>query len=112
MQITPDTADFIAKHSGGFRFEQSDLATPQINISYGTYYLRYLIDHYHGHEVPAIAAYNAGLTNADRWVTKAGGPGAFDAARDIRFPETRAYVEKVLERRAEYREHYARELGY
>jgi soluble lytic murein transglycosylase len=111
MQITPETADFIAKHSGGFRFEQSDLATPQINIAYGSYYLRYLIDHYDGNEMPAIAAYNAGLTNADRWVAKAGGPGAFDAGRDIPFPETSAYVANVLERRDQYREHYAGELG-
>jgi soluble lytic murein transglycosylase len=111
MQITPETADFIAKHSGGFRFEQSDLATPQINIAYGTYYLRYLIDHYDGNEAPAIAAYNAGVTNADRWVAKTGGPNAFDAADDIPFPETRAYVDNVLERRDQYREHYADELG-
>ena len=46
MQITPETADFIARRSGGVRFRQSDLATPQINIAYGAWYLRYLIDHY------------------------------------------------------------------
>ena len=50
MQITPETADFIARHSGGNRFEQSDLGTPQINIAYGTYFLRFLIDHYEGDE--------------------------------------------------------------
>jgi soluble lytic murein transglycosylase len=111
MQITPDTADFIAKNSGGYRFEQADLATPQINIAYGTYFLRYLLDHYDGNEALAIAAYNAGLSNVDRWVGKAGGEGAFDTAADIPFPETRAYVANVLERRAQYREHYARELG-
>ena len=38
MQITPRTADFIARRSGGTRFEQDDLAMPQINIAYGTYY--------------------------------------------------------------------------
>jgi soluble lytic murein transglycosylase len=111
MQITPETADFIARKSGGFRFEQSDLATPQINIAYGSYYLRYLIDHYDGNQAPAIAAYNAGLTNADRWVAEAGGAGAFDAGRDIPFPETRAYVANVLDRRDQYREHYSGELG-
>jgi soluble lytic murein transglycosylase len=111
MQITPDTADFIAKNSGGFRFEQDDLATPQINIAYGSYYLRYLIDHYDGHEAPAIAAYNAGITNADGWVAEAGGPEDFDASRHISFPETRAYVANVLERRDQYRDHYGRELG-
>jgi soluble lytic murein transglycosylase len=111
MQITPDTADFIADHSGGYRFKQSDLATPQINISYGSYYLRYLIDHYGGSETLAVAAYNAGLGNVDRWVAKAGGASAFKSAEHIPFPETRAYVENVLERRGEYRDTYADDLG-
>jgi soluble lytic murein transglycosylase len=111
MQITPDTADFIARHSGGVRFEQSDLATPQINIAYGSWFLRYLLDRYEGNEAPAVAAYNAGLGNVDGWVARAGGPGEFDAAQHIPFPETRAYVDNVLERRAEYRDHYADDLG-
>ena len=111
MQITPDTADFIAKHSGGIRFRQADLATPQINIAYGSYFLRYLLDHYDGNEEPAIAAYNAGLGNVDGWVAEAGGAGEFESREDIPFPETRAYVANVLERRGEYREHYADDLG-
>jgi soluble lytic murein transglycosylase len=111
MQITPETADFIARRSGGNRFVQEDLATPQINIAYGSYYLRYLIDHYGGNETLAIAAYNAGQTNVDRWVAQAGGPDAFDSARHIPFPETRAYVENVSASRESYREHYADDLG-
>ena len=111
MQITPDTADFIARRSGGVLFEHSDLATPQVNISYGAWYLRYLIDHYEGNETLAIAAYNAGLANVDRWVKQAGGPQQFDSARHIAFPETRAYVENVEERRGQYRDHYGGALG-
>jgi soluble lytic murein transglycosylase len=111
MQITPETADAIAKHSGGTRFQQEDLADPQINIAYGSYYLRLLIDHYGGNETLAIAAYNAGMGNVDRWVSEAGGAGEFDHAEDIPFPETRAYVSNVMERRAEYRENYADDLG-
>jgi soluble lytic murein transglycosylase len=111
MQITPDTADFIARRSGGVRFRQADLATPQINIAYGAWFLRYLIDHYDGNETLAIAAYNAGQTNVDTWVERAGGPEGFDAARDVPFPETRAYVANVQERRGAYREHYADDLG-
>ena len=111
MQITPETADAIAKHSGGSRFKQSDLASPQINISYGAYYLRLLIDHYDGSETLAIAAYNAGIGNVDRWVADAGGAEAFNHANDIPFPETRAYVENVTDRRAEYRANYAEDLG-
>jgi soluble lytic murein transglycosylase len=111
MQITPETADFIARRSGGNRFVQDDLANPQINIAYGSYFLRYLIDHYGGNETLAIAAYNAGQTNVDRWVARAGGADAFDSARHIPFPETRAYVQNVAETREEYREHYADDLG-
>jgi peptidoglycan lytic transglycosylase len=111
MQITPETADFIARRSGGVRFRQSDLATPQINIAYGAWFLRYLLDHYDGNHTLAIAAYNAGQTNVDGWVARAGGPEAFDAARDVPFPETRAYVANVQERRNEYRDHYADDLG-
>jgi soluble lytic murein transglycosylase len=110
MQITPDTADFIARRSGGTRFVQEDLATPQINIAYGSWFLRYLIDHYEGSETLAVAAYNAGLTNVDRWVRRAGGPEAFDAARDVPYPETRAYVENVAESRESYRRHHGDDL--
>ena len=111
MQITPETADFIARHSGGNRFEQSDLGTPQINIAYGTYFLRFLIDHYEGDEEAALAAYNAGITNVDGWVEQAGGIDSFEVGRHVPFPETRAYVENVQERRDQYREHYGDDLG-
>jgi soluble lytic murein transglycosylase len=111
MQITPETADAIAKHSGGTRFKHSDLATPQINISYGAYYLRLLIDRYGGNETLAIAAYNAGIGNVDKWVAAAGGAEKFDHAQDIPFPETRAYVENVMESRQDYRDNYAEDLG-
>jgi soluble lytic murein transglycosylase len=110
MQITPDTAKFIAQDSGGVAFTQADLATPQVNISYGAYYLRYLLERYDGDEMLATAAYNAGETNVNGWVEEAGGVDSFEAS-DIPFPETRHYVENVAERKGEYREHYARELG-
>jgi soluble lytic murein transglycosylase len=112
MQITPETAAFIARKSGGIRFVQKDLATPQINISYGAFYLRYLLDRYEDNERLAVAAYNAGETNVDRWVRRAGGADAFDTTRDIPFPETRAYVSDVLDSREEYRQHYSEELRY
>jgi soluble lytic murein transglycosylase len=111
MQITPETADAIAKHSGGVRFKQEDLADPQINISYGAYYLRLLIDHYGGNETLAIAAYNAGIGNVDRWVANAGGSDQFKTSEHIPFPETRAYVENVMQRREDYRRNYAHDLG-
>jgi soluble lytic murein transglycosylase len=111
MQITPETADAIATHSGGTRFTQEDLSDPQINISYGSYYLRLLLDHYDQNETLAVAAYNAGIGNVDRWVSEAGGVDTFESAKHIPFPETRAYVENVMDRRRDYRENYADDLG-
>jgi soluble lytic murein transglycosylase len=111
MQITPATAEFIARDSGGTRFSQEDLAKPQINIAYGSYYLRYLLRRYDGNTELALAAYNAGETNVDRWVREAGGEQEFDRTDDIPFPETREYVENVFENRRDYRRHYGEELG-
>jgi soluble lytic murein transglycosylase len=111
MQLMPSTAKFIAHKSGGTQFQLADLGTPQVNIAYGTWYLRYLIAHYKGNTTLGVAAYNAGLDNVDKWVKRVGGPGNFDAGRNIPFPETRHYVLSVLSHRDQYRKTYAKELG-
>jgi soluble lytic murein transglycosylase len=109
MQILPSTAKFIAQRSGGTAFVPSDLGTPQVNIAYGSYYLRYLLNRYED-ETLAIAAYNAGETNVASWIREAGGADRFDRS-DIPFPETRAYVTRVKRHREDYRRSYPRELG-
>jgi len=106
MQITPEAAEYIERQSGGTTFELSDLADPELNIRYGTFLLRELLDRYDGDEAAALAAYNAGPGNADEW------GGAELSVEDIEFPETRAYVEEVLEKKEEYRREYPTELGY
>ena len=106
MQITPDAADYIVSQSEATSFELEDLGDPEINIRYGTFLLRELLDRYDGDEAAALAAYNAGPGNADEW------GGANLTVDDIDFPETRAYVEEVLQKRKEYRRKYGRELGY
>ena len=111
MQIEPETAKFLAKLSGGYRFTTSDLATPSVNVAYGSYYLRYLLDHYEGDEMLAVAAYNAGLANVDTWVAKAHAEGKQLTVSAIPFPQTRAYVQRVLEAQKEYRAAYVRQLG-
>jgi soluble lytic murein transglycosylase len=112
MQILPSTADDIARKSGGTAFVQGDLANPQVNISYGSFYLRYLMGRYGGNDVLAIAAYNAGEGRVDKWIFAARNEGEkFDHARHIPFPETRHYVQQVLEVRGRYRSEYGRELG-
>jgi soluble lytic murein transglycosylase len=112
MQILPSTADYIARKSGGTAFEEGDLATPQINIAYGSWYLRYLLQHYHGNELLALAAYTAGEGKVDGWYRDASARGEdFEVATHIPFPETRSYVGSVLEVRSRYRNEYRRELG-
>ena len=111
MQITPATAAYIARRSGGTRFEQGDLATPQINIAYGTFYLRYLLNRYDGNAVLALAAYNGGQGNVDRWRALARTSDRTFAISSIPFQETRDYVRNVLSARQRYRDTYAHELG-
>lgn len=105
MQITPETAEVIENLSGGETFVIDDLADPDLNIRYGTFYLRHLLDRYGGNEVAALAAYNAGSGHVDAW------GGAELEPSGIEFSETRNYVEVVLDKRDEYRDEYEQELG-
>jgi soluble lytic murein transglycosylase len=111
MQITPQTARYIANLSGGTAFEQGDLSTPQVNISYGAYYLRYLLRRYDRNTVLALAAYNGGEGNVDRWLAEASTSERAFGKEQIPFAETREYVDRVLDARTSYREKYSRELG-
>jgi soluble lytic murein transglycosylase len=111
MQILPATAHYLAQLSGGSSFTASDLANPSINVAYGSYYLRYLLDHYDGNEMLAVAAYNGGLTNVDDWVAKADAAGRQLTVQEIPFPQTREYVQRVLDAQRAYRETYPRQLG-
>jgi len=106
MQITPETAQEVKRHSGGTAFTLGDLSDPEINIRYGTYVLRELLDRYGGDVIAALAAYNAGPANVDKW------GGSDLTVEGIKFPETRAYVEEVLDKQRAYRDKYSRELGY
>ena len=101
MQLLPDTAKGIALHTGGSRFRVEDLYDPEINVRYGAWYLRHLLQKY-GEEQAALAAYNAGQDNVDRWRR---------AGRGIQFSETRAYVDRVEELKRIYRRAYGAELG-
>ena len=110
MQIMPETALFLAHRSGATTFATSDLATPAVNIAYGSYYLRYLLDEYHGNVTDALAAYNGGESNVDRWIAAARAQGHGLTIDEIPFPETRAYVAKVLSAEHKYRSKYASQL--
>ncbi len=90
MQLLPSTAEGIAARTGGSRFRVEDLLDPEINVRYGSWYLRHLLDKY-GTEEKALAAYNGGQGNVDR---------------GIQYEETRRYVKRVLELRDIYARTY------
>jgi soluble lytic murein transglycosylase len=96
MQLLPDTAKGIAVHTGGSRFKVSDLYKPELNIRYGCWYLRHLLDKY-GNERLALAAYNAGQSNVDTWRRE---------GRGIVFTETRDYVQQVEHLKRVYKHAY------
>jgi soluble lytic murein transglycosylase len=102
MQLLPDTAEGIAELTGGTAFEVSDLYEPEINVRYGSFYLRRLLTKYDGDLELALAAYHAGQGNVDEWLGRGG---------EIEFPETREYVGDVLELRERYRRAYGALAG-
>jgi soluble lytic murein transglycosylase len=103
MQLQPATAKGIAIRTGGSKFVLSDLYDPELNVRYGSWYLHHLLVKYDDDERLALAAYNAGQENVDRWRA---------AGEDVQFPETRAYVDKVERLQKIYRRTYADQLGY
>ena len=96
MQLQPATAEGIALRTGGATFTTNDLYNPEINIRYGSWYLRHLLNKYDDEKF-ALAAYNAGQSNVDTW--RAEGKG-------IQFSETREYVDRVEHLKGVYRDAY------
>lgn len=98
MQVMPSTAEELAQRGvvNSDRFSPDDLEDPETNLEYGSAYLRYLVERYHEIE-PALAAYNAGLANADAWAE-----GGGDIRERIEFPATRHFVLKVSRAKDRY----------
>ncbi len=111
MQVTPDTARDIARESGANTFEIGDLHTAEVNVRYGTWRLRDMLQRFDGDTALAAAGYNAGPGNAAKWKAEADARGEPFRIDEIPFPETRHYVQKVLQAQKDYRKTYAKELG-
>ena len=102
MQLLPSTAQDMADWGkvDMTRFPVEELHKPEVSIEYGAAYLRYLMDRYQDLD-PVLAAYNAGLRNADRWLAEHD-----DVRSSVDFPETERYIHRVNETRARYEELY------
>jgi soluble lytic murein transglycosylase len=95
MQVMPATAAAIARPKEGAGIREL-LSRPEMNIDLGVKHLKHLLELYDGDHVMAVAAYNAGAGNVNRWVKRLGRPPRDVFIENIPFAETRDYVKKVL----------------
>lgn len=107
MQLMPSTAAEVgAAEDIEGTIDTQRLKDAELNIAIGTRHLADLLGKYTATET-ALAAYNAGSGNVDRWITE----GQASTLTAAGFPETRAYVERVLAEEARYRELYPEAFG-
>jgi soluble lytic murein transglycosylase len=95
MQIMPTTGEWIAPQIN-LDSNSINLEDPNENIKLGTWYLGFNHRHYNNNSMLAIASYNAGRGNVDRWLRTMGKNDPDDFVEDIPFNETRNYVRQVF----------------
>jgi soluble lytic murein transglycosylase len=102
----PDTGQAIADQLGQSSFSPDDLYRPLVSVRFGASYLAQRIADMGGSVQAALAAYNGGLSNAQRWAggTSVADPDLFTEGVD--FPETQGYIEAVYGFYATYRRLY------
>lgn len=93
MQLTENTARDIARQLN-MDITASDLDDPDLNIEIGCYYLKFLCNYYGNLDV-ALAAYNGGMGNVNKWLKDDMYSKDGISLHDIPFPETKQYVENV-----------------
>ena len=103
-QVIPPTGEDIARDLAVADFETEDLYRPSVSLRFGAHYIQQQLEDF-GNFYYALAAYNAGPGNAQRWRDAASGDVDRFVA-EISFPETRAYVKLVAENLARYRQLY------
>lgn len=106
MQLMPATAAEVAGKMG-LSYNMSSLFEPSYNVQLGSTYFRQLLSYYGGSYPLAVAAYNAGMGNVNKWLRANGDPrtGGVDIVQwieDIPIYETRNYVQRVLENAVVY----------
>lgn len=106
MQLMPGTAQETAKRLG-LPYARERLHEENYNIQLGASYLQRMISYFGGSHVLAVAAYNAGPGNVNKWLNRFGDPrqpnvDVIDWIEQIPFSETRNYVQRVLENAVVY----------
>jgi soluble lytic murein transglycosylase len=95
MQLTGETAEWVASLMGNTAFKPDDVLEPAVNIAIGCYFLQWLTDYYKGDTTLALCAYNAGIGNVDRWLADARYSKDGKSLTTIPYPETSEYVKRV-----------------
>jgi soluble lytic murein transglycosylase len=104
-QVVGPTGEEIANELGVSDFETDDLFRPDVSLQFGAHYLRTQLDTFDGNFYEALAAYNAGPGNVQRWAKTADGDvDRFTA--EVEFSQTQSYVQLVSENVARYRQLY------
>lgn len=111
MQIMPYTGLRIAKELDDFQFHYDRLKDPLVNVSYGQYYIKRLLDYYEDNTFMAVAAYNAGPTAVNRWLSACQACEIDEFIESIPYRETRRYVKKVFKNYAVYKGFYEEEFA-
>ncbi len=105
MQLMPGTARETAPVAG-LNYDLTSLYDATYNVRLGSTYFGQMMDRYAGSYVLAVAAYNAGPGNVDRWLRTVGDPrSGMDVLtwiEAIPLSETRNYVQRVLENAVVY----------
>lgn len=107
MQLMPTTAREQAGKLGLSYDAQSLTVDAGYNLTLGGNYYGRMMDYFGGSYPLAIAAYNAGAGNVNKWLRLNGDPrnGSIDWVEwveKIPIPETRNYVQRVLENAVVY----------
>jgi soluble lytic murein transglycosylase len=105
MQILPSTGKILARQEK-LRYNVSDLYDPEINIRYGTRYLKDVLGSFGGRVDYALASYNAGPHRVRRWTGMDLSIPSEVFIEEIPFDETRDYVKLVLRNEMLYRRLY------
>jgi soluble lytic murein transglycosylase-like protein/TolA-binding protein len=99
MQFIPDTANAVGSTIGLTNLTLDKLFDPSVSIRLGAAYWALLMQKFKSPEL-ALAAYNGGPDNVQRWLDKSGDPELF--VSDIGFVETKRYVMAVFTAHAAY----------
>jgi soluble lytic murein transglycosylase len=110
MQIMPDTGEWAAKQLG-LPYDPKLLDDPDYNVRLGCWYLASLRREFDGDDVLALAAYNGGRANVEKWLKERQWTGEHHTLDQIPFKETREYVAKVLKDYRRYERIYAPATG-